>query len=646
YVKIGESFALGKHNICVENAYLATDLESPEVGKKAIKVDILYDGGSLTLTQLSLIGTDGLATYGPYTGLGDTLGLNKPVNGSPTVYFLVPENENNFTLRLSKGLKLKYVDFAISAYKKDIILPDTSYDDIYYKKGEYSKTVYVVDGKNLDYERLDLLLNIQGIVAKTKAEIYVDIKNSMYNLYVEQCYDPEIKIVRVNDVFKLLKMFQSHVKDKKFVTYNRDSDDIGINMAATVSAAESYLAVPENLREKVEKLGFIFHEDLSLIQGDRAQRQRVIFNRYKDKLSKDLLIHQPARALYSETKILGLRDYGIATGCFIFYTHHDDNSDLEFLRNEVLPWANRNIPVLGWTTDELTYVREISKFGDIVIPSDFSFNLTYLGALKYRRFNQPNEDEQITAMQGKHYIAIVVSDGDNLQLFQSDYTLGDALYAQRLRNRIDYKITWTIPPSAIELSAYSLQRVYATASENDYFISGPSGAGYMNNSLFPNEVLPAYAEKTMKALEACDIDVITYIDVKTYYKDDHLAVLEKHAYYSSYDTIKGGIWMMDPDKYQADRGKIYWSDDKPFVTVKHSLWDAVPDLDYLQKMAALFNNMSTDITTEGAYSLLNVHVWTIQQIAGLEYFVDQLAPHVEIVSVGELIDLLTVNVER
>ncbi|MDR2266935.1 MAG: hypothetical protein LBE09_05050 [Christensenellaceae bacterium] len=647
YEQLGKYFFLGGNTMCIERGYLVTNVTSPEAGKKLIKVDVNYTQEQRTIyaSQVTLISDDGDTEYSPYMELGDTLGFERPANGLPTVYFLVNENELKFTFKVIVGLTGKLINFTISAYQKEITEPDTSFDSVYFEKKEYSKTVYVVDARKFNRDRLALLINIQGIVAKTKAEIYIDRYNDISYLYTAQCYDPEINIVRVNDLFELLKMFESHVKDKKFVTYNSANGDIGINLASTVSAAESYLAVPESLRSQVEQAGFEFHEDMSLIEGDRAQKQRVIFNRYKDVLNKNLLIHQPVE-LSDEADTYALRDYGISNSCFIFFTRHDEQTDVDFLRNEVLPWANSNTPILGWSSDELEFVIEISKFGDFIIASDYAFNLSYLSALEHTTFSQPNEDRQITGEQGKHYVALLLSDGDNLQYFQGEYLLDGSLFAQRLKGRTDYKLTWTVPPLAFELNAYSLQRVYASASENDHFITGPSGAGYMNSSLFPNDILSAFVEKTTKAMRASDIDVITLLDNKHKFANGETSILEKAGYYSSQDAIKGGIWLMDPSKYEYDKGKIYWSNDKPFITVRRSLWDTNPSELIIRSVANVVNMQSTDITTNGAYSLINVHVWTITQMSWINYFVDNLASHVEVVSVGELIDIASANVVR
>jgi hypothetical protein len=142
---------------------------------------------------------------------------------------------------------------------------------------------------------------------------------------------------------------------------------------------------------------------------------------------------------------------------------------------------------------------------------------------------------------------------------------------------------------------------------------------------------------------------IKAIDAKFYYVQD-AAALQKLNYYSRFDEIKGGIWEMDPDRYEAGKGKIYWSNNKPFMSVRLSFWhpsnnpSGVSDA-WIDGYANAVDSYSTDPAAQDGYTILNFHPWTVN-IANLERLVSKLDSHVQIVSAPEIVKLASDNVIR
>ena len=95
---------------------------------------------------------------------------------------------------------------------------------------------------------------------------------------------------------------------------------------------------------------------------------------------------------------------------------------------------------------------------------------------------------------------------------------------------------------------------------------------------------------------------------------------------------------------------MWWSDGKPFVSVRFTLWYPTCNMadvttDWLDEMAAAVNAMPVSPTTEDGYTVVNVHPWTMKQ-ANVDYFVSRLdSSKIELVYADELIELMKRNLK-
>lgn len=469
---------------------------------------------------------------------------------------------------------------------------------------------------------------VQGLLNRKGRTVYVDIDH--YLDYLDEAYEPctlwEL-IAQNKDAFD------------GAVCYNLDSEDVSINMAATISAAYDLLGVPRVLIEKVNALGIRTVSDLSAVTGDRAQRQRVVFEAVKDRLSRTALVHQVVRA---DNFHLMLRDFSICNRWACIYTDQSD-SDRAF-RNQVLQFLDKNIPVYGWTDDEISFVNDVSTYGDYVIPMDWSSNHSYLGQCKCT-IRQSVKRTPIA--ENKHYLALVVSDGDNIQWLEREFST-TSTFGQRQRSPMDYKMSWTFSPSLAKLCPTVAKKIFAT-EKSDYFISGVSGIGYANMLAYPIEHLDAFTTQTAEAMADSDLEVVCLLD-DVHNTENAQSVAQRLSYYTRFPNIKGGIWELDPSYYEGGRGKIFTAMGKPFLSVKHSFWQK--DLTKTSVTQAWIDNFVRGINalpvapdSDAGYTVLNIHPWTITA-ENIDYFVSKLQDHIELVYADELIDLYRENVMK
>ena len=216
--------------------------------------------------------------------------------------------------------------------------------------------VYAIRTGEMSREAFALAIFLQGGVNRHDRRLVLDVDN--YLSYIKD----EIEFLTLEEA---LVRFAGEFDG--LAIFDLGADDVSVNLAATVCAVENLLGVPRGLMHRVPAMRVLF--DAADICGTNAERQRAIFYRYRDRLDPRGLVHQ---VVVGDDYHLQLRDFAIARGYLTFFT--DETEEDLALRREVLTWAERNIPVYGWTTDEIGFVRSISEYGNYVIPMDWSCN--------------------------------------------------------------------------------------------------------------------------------------------------------------------------------------------------------------------------------------------------------------------------------
>ena len=487
--------------------------------------------------------------------------------------------------------------------------------------------VYAIKAGEMSREAFALAIFLQGGVNRHSRRLVLDVDN-----YLSYIKDEIVFLTLDEAITRFAGEFDG------LAVFDLGAGDVSVNLAATACAAENLLGVPRGLLGLLPAGRVVF--DAADIHGTNAERQRQIFYRYRDKLDRRGLVHQ---VVVGDDYHLQLRDFAIARGYLTFFTDETDE-DLAF-RREVLTWAERNIPVYGWTTDEIGFVRSISEYGNYVIPMDWSCNHSYFGTDRAVCVKQKTDSPK-PLTPGKHYLTIVVSDGDNVQWLERDFTT-TSHYGQRMRSAHGYPMNWTIAPSMAQLCPEVLRYIYGQA-KHDYFITGVSGVGYNNIMTYPREHLPRYAQLTAEAMASADLTYMCMLD-NLATTEDTAEVTARLDEFAKYDGIGGGIWELDPDRYESGRGRVFFSSNgKPFVSVRLSLWHPSnrPEMvtpEWVESYADRINALPVKPDSIDGYTVLNVHPWTTN-IAELDALVAHLADHVEIVSVRDFLEGVRRNI--
>lgn len=502
-----------------------------------------------------------------------------------------------------------------------------------------AKEIVVVNGVSKD-ERA-AIQSLQGLVGREEASIFInygqDSATELKDLEAAGC-----TLLYTDENGKnwtletLVPRYADHIRDNGYVLYTDSDTTEQINMAFNYTTVFGWLAVPQSVEERVKALGMDKKEDLTDNVLDFAE-QREFYSEYKDEFRKDALVH-----LYADAS--GLRDLAVQQKIFISFVEDDDYLARTF-RDRLFKDLEPASMILGWCKFEIKYTEHASMFGHYVIPSDHSFNVSVLTC---NRIATEPMAEKATAPEldpSKHYISIVYSDGDNAQWISNGFR---EFYTWQSYN-LDTPVTWTFAPQMSEFSATAVKKALDNKG-NSSFISGPSGAGYARIDKMSAKNVSKFADKTAAVMLDSGIRVVTLLNDIPRTAYGHWVYNNKLEYFARYDNIDGGILQMDGDRYSAGHGRIYFANDKPFLSVRFSLWHPSGDAsqvttEWLDEQAEVVNSYPADINSINGYSVINVHPWTVGP-DDLAYFVSKLDEDVVVLPAAELLAAVSQNIEH
>ena len=509
-----------------------------------------------------------------------------------------------------------------------------------FDKQELADEITVIKSSALSHAQRHAVIALQGLVARDKPQIFIDFGNATSGYVQDELRNAGHKLVYNDEsgnpwnFVSVITKFKSYIADSGYVIYATTEDHGQLNTAFNLTTLNGWLPVTPADEEAVIQLGLEKRADIS---GDNIDigYLKNFYKENKDKFRNDSLVH-----MYHYAH--GMRDFAVQQKIFITYV---DDADYEgrLFRDSVMRDLEPSATILGWCQYEIKFTESASRYGHYVIPSDHSWNLSMLASFNAtdEKFAEPFSGK-VELDPTKHYVAIVYSDGDNLQWIQNGF---DEFHTWQSYG-LDTPISWTFAPMATELADVDVKRTLANA-ENATFITGPSGGGYARITNMNSKELRAFSDYTASVMLESGLGIMTLLDE---IKDETFdySMQKRLSYFSRYSNIKGGILQLDPDNYAGGGGRVYFSDDKPFVTVGFSLWHPSGNAEevtneWIAEQAAAINAKTADIKTINGYTVINVHPWTVGP-DDLAYFVSQLGDNIEVIPVDELLAAVEQNI--
>ncbi len=611
---------------------------------------------------------------------------------------------------------LQYSVELVSEFEVDQVNPDTedpmvlteelseyTGEEYYFGNFTTADTLYVIGSGDADLtipERF-CALGLQGLVAaKGESQIVVSYNLDSYNQWLQELQDVYgIELVYVHNLWDLVDQFKEYITDSHYTSYeffNENSptsgsfnEQVSYANACTIAGQEGWLPIDSDLIAEAEEHGLTAGTKTAFSVaefGEASLGDATNFEEYdlvdhygwgEDGLNQDMMIMLGARDY-------NMRDVGIANGCLFFSNQvtHNWQSFAEKL--------NPNAVILGWVdsngTSEMInmdnpMMSEVSQLGLSVVPTDHANNISVYAGLDKSNFRQtPALSNARTDTDEVHYVTMIMEGGTSYSFVERGFVQTQAHLPFTYWNneaRGTIPMGWMLTPMMTDMSPLILNYLYRTASVNDQFIASLSGVGYNYSDILGSGMedltgIPAlrqeHYKRTGEYMQAADMDYITIME-STPITDAETRATQLN-YYSQPEGIQGGfLYYLNGTGYVSnaagEAGALYWSNNKPFVALRDSLYYYVDtslasfqsngssvEIESqsernatLQQLAWTLNNRTKDATTIDGYSAISVYQWAFSYNDCVT-LANMLDEDVVLVTPGEFLSLINSKVEK
>ena len=382
-----------------------------------------------------------------------------------------------------------------------------------------------VDGKELSGTEKTMFSVFQGLINKTKPRIFLFETPREGKYKWPGLLDLKINEYSVEKRWELISKYKNEIAG--VILYSIEKNDHYRNLASTVAGLKNAIPVTVTEYEALKKAGIQLPVlvDLSGLQyATSVEIYQYLYDHYWADCSKRLLISLNPNTGY-------IRDLGVAAGSVIVWLDPRKSTENTMMRKFLRDMKAGESIMTGWWAEERSGIGIGTEYGISTIPSDFYENATVYAGMSHL-INHPVVPKK-PELQNKIYLAIFLSDGDNVQYCQHAMS---NLWDDKGRGIIP--INWTVSPGLVDVGPGLLNYYYKTATPNDFFASGPSGLGYaliydahnrVWNTTKQAEFDP-YARLTQQYLEKSGLRIITVWDEVNEEQMDSYATNCRHLY--------------------------------------------------------------------------------------------------------------------
>jgi hypothetical protein len=331
--------------------------------------------------------------------------------------------------------------------------------------------------QDLSRDELVTFSALQGQVNRSKPRIYLQ------NARAEEGPDtwPETPAVGIaarkpweeSRKYELLAKYAREIRG--LVLYDPGKSPHFRNLAGTAAAIHRALPVTPEIHGRIKEMGIELKviEDLTPLElSTPLEIYGHLHEKYWPHCEKRLIVS--ARPFDRGGDLHHTRDIAAATGAAVVWldTLKDDERDM--LRKFFADMEAGNAIALGWYASERSGITTASEFGIGTLPADFYVSGSVFSGSDHR-IRIP-EVPKMPELDDKAYVAIFISDGDNIQYTQHAMR---RIWDRNAGVRGKVPLNWTIAPGLVDIGPGILNYYYGTATPNDCFVAGPSGMGYL-----------------------------------------------------------------------------------------------------------------------------------------------------------------------
>lgn len=468
-------------------------------------------------------------------------------------------------------------------------------------------TIYTYASGSISEDRM--MASLQGIVARQSPEIYIPA----FSIWLDEVVlmYPEID-TQLRDPLWFLNNYKHLLSG-----YIRYDTDLECNVATSLAGVLDAVIVDGASQFYAQAAG------LTRVADVRGKDNAWAWANYGHLFNRDYLIHLDPVRPYA------LRDFAVYKGSFVFY--EDAEWPTYYGAQNPHTWQ------FGWGI-EFDYFQRGSLNALMSPAMSLHFNASVLSQWKLPPEKQKtNTPADVPIEPNVHYVAFVMSDGDNFSWFSQGIHFEPRWWTSPHRGT--FTMNWDLSPSYVDVNPVAFNWFMDTASQNefkDYFVNANGAA-----TVYPGD----------------HPDIAGFAPVNGFWmaKADQtvMSILESTFDLEAYETIVedprviGAMLKLGPG-YVHNDGQIYWHQGKPIMGVRYSMWDGFYTPDGLADI--LNNNPRDPLNDQLSYSLVNVHPWSQgfegDPMSNIRYVIDRLDPAIRVVTLEEMIIHLRNNFGR
>jgi len=448
-----------------------------------------------------------------------------------------------------------------------------------------SSEIFVVDvfddfeNETIDRGMILTLSCLQGLVNRQRAEVFIDFKGELHGVkddwywkfFIDNYKDAYNLTFSVITYLEFIDMFIHHASG--IVVYDKENKDT-INVAVTMAGINDWVAADKDTAAWLNKtydIG-VFQDLHHGWSGSRAVIYEKAFELLYPSCNKGIL--------FASLPIVWGTDYVVACRGFVFchnpgpFTSPQEKA----LTKRIMRETPADIPVIGWfeqpTGIEENYMVQLASgqgkifLGAYKVPNKsfltaYSTSENYSNPIKSRYtdddgnypgiYQEPNGGDvggkEQVHVEDKIYLSLAITDGDNLGFMA--YKMREELWNSSIRGSVP--IAWSINPLMNEVAPSILHYFYATATENDTFVCGPSGSGYFYPGFTSDNQRSRWLQRTASQMDELDLRHIWLLNSFTTFEilypekvlEDYVEILSPEGMMLDYGDVPEGrkMWM-------------------------------------------------------------------------------------------------------
>ena len=477
----------------------------------------------------------------------------------------------------------------------------------------------LIDQGRMSPAELVTVQSLQGVLAQTDPQLW--IQGGISNVFLDDLVARhQVSTETATLPWALVKRFAPQLKG--YVLYDAAGLRASIDSAISLAGPMRAIAVDAPLEANAIAAG------LTRVADVRGKNGPALWASY------GASFFAPGVMVEQQDALSGfLLDFAVSRRAFTFY----DGGNSPF-RTTVARGLGPHAIDYGWGGDccELNWVQGLSAGEASGVAANFSRDLSALQWAREPDLQQRTHHRR-PIEEGVHYVAFVMSDGDNIQWLSRDFML-PKWWGSPLRGQ--FNMTWEMAPILADVAPSMLRYYQLQASTRegarDFFVAGPSGHGYMLPSLYPG--ISGFVDRYGGYADRADLHIATLLDQAS------AGGMASCDPYLANPSVVAAIYK-DYSDYNRQAGALRWYAGKPCLAYRYLLWDNGSVADSPAGVAqSLAGRPTHPLTDPGSYSLVNVHAWSSWRgsgaMAAVQQTIGALPPSVRVVTAEELFVLM------